>query len=272
LPRSLRGSDADGGLAIDAGGAFLPTPDAIALFDYFLAASGEEDPAVIRQRIVDQIRGRLGGAAAREAEALLDSYLAFRDELRELVQAAEAPPHLEQRLQWIRELRREHFGPEVAAALFGAGEDVVLIDLERRRVATDASLDAEERAARLAALDARLPESVRVTRQRARAPQRVREEVAALRSAGASEAEVFAVRERSFGAEAADRLAALDAQRAEWERRLAAYQAERDQLLADEEIAALAKEEREAALDALRAAHFEPGELQRVRAIDHFGR
>jgi lipase chaperone LimK len=88
---------------------------------------------------------------------------------------------------------------------------------------------------------------------------------AAERAEGASEAESFALREQAFGYDAAERLAVLDARRAEWQRRLHGYHAERAALLGDPE---LAPEELHGALEALRTEHFEPQELARVRALD----
>ena len=87
----------------------------------------------------------------------------------------------------------------------------------------------------------------------------------ALRDEGASDSEIFAVREERYGSEAAERLAALDARRADWKRRLAAYRAERDGLLADGAAS------QEAALDALRERHFEANEITRVRALEAAG-
>ena len=203
LPESLRGTEIDGGLTVDANGNFVPTPDAIALFDYFLAARGEESEAVIRARIIALIRGRLDGDAMTDAEALLDTYLGFRDELRRLAAASEAPSDPEQRLQWLRELRRKHFGEAAAESLFGAGEEVARIDLERRRIALDSSIEPQERRERLDALDEQLPDSVRAARRSAPAPKRAHDEIEALRQAGGSDAEIFALREQRFGREAA---------------------------------------------------------------------
>jgi len=84
-----------------------------------------------------------------------------------------------------------------------------------------------------------------------------------LREAGASAAEIAGLREDRFGAEAAARLEALDASRAEWQRRVDAYREERDPLLAD-----AAPEERAALLEDVRARHFDGGELLRIRAQD----
>ncbi len=264
LPGSLRGTEEVGGFAVGPDGHLVPTPDAIALFDYYLAATGEEPEAALRARIVDAVHARLEGEAADEAIALLDDYLAFRDEMRALAEAGEPPHDLERRLQWIRELRRAHFGEGTADALFGLEEKMTAIDLERRRVAFDESLDEAERAERLAQLDAELPESVRVARERARAPARSQKRVEAMREAGASEEEIFDARAEQFGPEAAERLAALDAEQAEWQRRLDAFRRDRAALEAE----GLESAEYQAEIDALLDAHFEEHEYRRVRAIE----
>jgi lipase chaperone LimK len=266
LPGSLRGTDVVGGFVVGEDGHLRPTPDALALFDYYLAASGEEPLASLRARIVDAIHARLDGVAADEAVALLDDYLGLRAELRALAEAGEPPHDLERRLQWIRELRRERLGPETADALFGREEATMAVDLERRRIALDDSIDEATRTERLAALEAELPEDVRAARARARAPARTHERVEALRDAGASEAEIFAVRAEQFGAEAAERLAALDARQAEWNARLEAFRRERAEIESAE--AGLAPEEVDGELEALLHAHFDEHELRRVRMIE----
>lgn len=266
LPASLRGTEVDGGLVVDARGRFTPTPDAIALFDYFLSATGEEPLATIRARIVAEIRRRLAPAAARDAEALLDQYLAYRDAARELFESGAGELPLARRIQRIRELRRGIFGAEVARVLFGEEEARWFVEVERRRVASDPDLTPEERTDRLAALDEELPADVRETRRATLAALRLRRDEARLREQGAGPAEIQALREERFGPEAAARLAALDAQRAAWAARLARYREARDELLAEE--AEAPAPERAARLEALRAEHFQGPELLRVRALD----
>jgi len=267
-PPSLADTTPDGDLAVDANGHLAPNPAALRLFDYYLAAAGEEPPDVIRARIVAEIGRRVDEPAAGEAVALLDRYLAYRAEAERLATEGAAPADLERRLQWVRELRRRHFGADTAAALFGEEERLAENALARRRVASDPALAPEERERRMEALEAELPESVRESRRLARAIADSKREVDALRARGASDAEVWAARERRFGPEAADRLAALDVRRAGWQRRLDAYRAERDALLRDPELAPLAPAEREARLEALRAVHFTPEERLRVRALE----
>lgn len=265
LPESLRGTSVDGDLRLDADGRFVPGPEAVRLFEYFLSATGEEPAEKIRLRILAAIRQRLPPAAARDAEALLERFLAYREAAAELFAARDLwLADEERRFQLIRELRREVFGAGLAGALFGEEERIVAVDVERRRVTKQPDLDPAERARRLAALEQQLPEAVRAARREALAAVELRAAEAELRAAGAGPAEIEAERERRFGHEAAARLAALDRRRAEWEERVAAYRTERDALRAQ----GLAERDYQAALAALRDAHFAGPERTRIDALD----
>lgn len=264
LAPSLAGTRVAGGLPVDAGGHLVVVPEVRELFDWFLAAGGEVPPEVLRARLEAEIDARLAPPADAEARALLGRYLAYREAVRALAEEGGAELDLERRFQRLRELRRAHLG-EAAAALFGAEEARTRVELARRRVARDPALSAAERAARLEALEAELPAEVRATREAVLAAQRLRDEEAALREAGAGPGEIRALRERRVGAEAAARLEALDRRRADFAARLARYREARDALggRAFEDAAT-----REAALEALRASHFAEPERTRVRALD----
>jgi lipase chaperone LimK len=265
LPASLAGTDVDGDLRLDAQGRFVPGPEALLLFDYYLSATGEEPDERIHARIVSEIRRRLPPDAARDAEALLGLYLDYRAAAEELFSNdALASADVERRFQIVRELRREIFGAQRAAALFGEEERVVAIDLERRRVSQQEGLGPAERARRLAALEEQLPDAVRAARREVLAALELRQAEAELRAAGAAPAEIQAEREQRFGPEAAGRLAALDQHRAAWEERVAAYRSERDELRAR----GLSDEQYTEELSALRAARFAEPERLRVEALD----
>jgi lipase chaperone LimK len=252
-PRSLRGTRVDGGLAVDANGHFVVTPDARRLFDYFLATTGEEPDADIRTRIVAVIDRRLSGDAARDAAALLDRYLAYRERAQ----------HTSTR-EGLLAARRETLGPD-ADALFADVTPLEEMAVETARIANDPTLTPDERAARRAALEAQLPESMRETRSQALAPLELIEQESALRAVGASPDEVRALRERMAGPEAADRLEALDRARAEWDARVASYREARAAIESDPSLTA---EARTRAIDDLVAARFTGPERVRVAALD----
>jgi lipase chaperone LimK len=267
LPSSLRDTEIDGALTLDADGRFVPDRGALALFDYFLSATGEQPAAALRAHVVAEIERRLPPDAAREAEAFLDRHLAYREAARRLGEDERLAlgSDLERRLQWLRELRREHFGAALSERLFGDDERAVEIALERQRVAADPALSPEARRARIDALEAELPDAMRRARAAAVLPLRLHRDEAALRAAGADDTTIRALREASVGAEAADRLTALDERRAAWQARVDAYRAERAELDAD---ASIEPAERAALHDAVRARHFDATEQLRVRALD----
>lgn len=264
-PASLRGTDVPGGFVVDEQGHLQIAPDALELFEYFFSATGEEPDAQIRRRIEAEIHARLSPPASEEALALLDAYLRYREQARALFEAGGADLPLEIRFQRIRELRRAVFGSGDAETLFGPEEDRIRIELERRHVATDPELSLEERSSRLEALDAKLPTEVVEARAAARAALDLRRDEAHLRAEGAGEAEIQALRERRFGPEASARLAALDRERADWQRRVTEWQDLRRRLeqTLSEDPTALAE-----TLEAARAERFSEAESIRLRALE----
>lgn len=267
-PASLRGTDVPGGFVVDEQGHLRTTPDILELFEYFFSATGEEPDEQIRRRIEAEIHARLSPPAREEALALLDAYLRYREQARALFEAGGADLPLEIRFQRIRELRRAAFGTGDAEILFGREEDRIRIELERRRVATDPALSPEERSSRLEALDAELPAEVVEARAAARAALDLRRDEARLRAEGAGDAEIQALRERRFGPEASARLAALDRERAAWQRRVAEWQDVRTRLEREleDDPAALAE-----ALKSARAERFSEAEAIRLHALEQIG-
>lgn len=269
-PRSLRGTRVDGGLVVDADGHFVPTLDARRLFDYFLTATGEVPDDALHARIEREIARRLPEGAAREALALLDRYLGYRERVRALA-TADVPDDddLDSRLATLVALRRETLGPDAAEAFFAEEEADARRLLESRRIANDPSLSPEERAARVeaifAAAEADLPAEVREARAAARLATTLRGAEAEVRARGGDDAEIAALRARLAGPEAAARLAELDRTRSEWRGRVEAYRTARDRLLHDSSLDAAA---RDAAVARLLGESFTPAEQRRVAALD----
>jgi len=267
-PRSLRGSRVDGGLVVDADGRFVPTIDARRLFDYFLSGTGEMPDDALRARIVAEIERRLPPDAAREAIALLDRYLAYRERVRVLAASAPADGDLDGRLAMLEALRREMLGDDAAAAFFAEEETHARRVLEIRRITADGSLSVEERAARVealyAAVEADLPAETREARAAGRLATALREAEDEIRTNGGGPAEVQALRERLAGPEVAARLADLDARRAAWRARVDDLRRERARIAADPTLDATAKADAtERLLDG-----FTTSERKRLEALD----
>lgn len=265
-PPSLEGTQIDGALTLDAAGHFVPTREALDLFNYFLTATGEEPLPALYDRIVHEIETRLPAAAANEAIAFFENYLEYLERVRGLHEAGQIPwQSYETSRATLQNLRSEIFGADLASTLFQEQDLTAQIGIEQYLAANDPNLSATARQAKLAQLEAKLPTEIREARAKSRAALDAHYEVSALRESGASEAEIHTLRSERFGTEAADRLAKLDAERATWNARLEKYRAERDTIVNDP---ARSEANRAAALDALRASHFAKEEIPRVRALD----
>jgi lipase chaperone LimK len=264
-PKSLHGTRTDGELELDPLGRFRPSIDARRLFDYHLTTSGELPLDAIRARIVAVIERRLPPDAARDAIDLLDRYLLYRERARRLADTEAVDEDAHARFAAIWALRREVLGPADADAFFAEEEAYDRVALERARIMTDPFLSAEERAQRLPAVEAAIPEPMREARDAATLPMRLDAAAAAVRGAGGSDADVDALRTEMVGADAAARLAALDREEAEWRGRLDAF---RDARAVIERDAARTADDRTRAIDELLARSFTPTERLRVEALD----
>ena len=259
-PRSLRGTRIDGGLAVGADGHFVPGPEARRLFDYFLTASGEEPPDRTRARIVAEIARRLPEPAASEAVALLNRYLDYRTRASSL----ETGGDLTEDVESLARLRAEVLGPANSRALFGDDQAVAAHAAEAARIAADGSLSPDERARRIAALDAGLPAAAREARARVLGPLALAKAEAQLRAHGATAEDIRKLREQTVGPEAAARLAALDERRAQWQRRLDDFRTARQAIESD---ATLDVAERDRRIQELVTERFTPAERLRVQAL-----
>jgi len=263
-PPSLDGTEPDGAFAADADGRLIVSPELRRAFEYWFAASGEEDDARITARIAAQIRARLDDPAEAAALALLARFVTYRERGRVLAASLPDDADLAARAAAVRELRRDVFGAD-ADALFADEEALVAFALAQRQIAGDPQLNDAERAQRLAALLADAPEPIRAARAEALAPAQLARDEAVLRAQGGDAAAVQRLREERVGVEAAERLATLDADRAAWRERVAAYRADRAVIDADP---ALDDAARASAVDALRAQRFSGPERVRIDALD----
>jgi lipase chaperone LimK len=174
---------------------------------------------------------------------VLARYIAYR----QAVAALQADPQLSgpdaaalrRRLAALRGLRAQYFDAREIAAMFGR-EDAANADaLARMEIREDRTLSAQQKQARLAALDAGLPAEVRAAREAPLKILHVEEAARRLRADGAGEDDVFRLRAEAFGVDAAGRLASVDREEADWKRRIDAYLAERRSLRDEAQIAAL---------------------------------
>ena len=266
MPASLAGTSVPGGWAeTDANGSLVPTPQLRQLFEYYLAALGEETLPQLVARI-EQALARLEEPARSEALDTLGDYLDYKLALGDLEatyghDATTNAEDMQRRMAEIRALRRTWMDAQTADAFFATDEAVDQFQVEQLRIRTDPYLSEKEREQALAEAEKALPEPLRQARRETRKfadYQRAQSEFAddpdALR----------AWREERFGAEAARELEKVEAEQKVWEAKWQAY----SQDLAELDDMGLAGPERKAAIDTLRDDYFEGAEKLRAEALD----
>lgn len=262
-PTSLRGTEVDGELLVDARGNLVLTSQVRHLFDYFLSLIGEESSQQARQRIRDHLTAQLDEPARSQALELLETYLDYQYQLVNLearFPVAERLEDLLAREQAVQQLRARLFSREAHEAFFAGEEIYNNFTLERLTIQQDPSLSDREKGLAIEALRENLPEEM----QQLLVPQihnDLREQTLALRAAGADEARIRQLRMGMLGPEATERLEELDRSRAEWRERVEAFQQERERILSQP---GLADNDRRAAVNALLEEQFTANERLRL--------
>lgn len=242
---SLRGSEVDGELRLAADGRLQMDAATVRFFEYHLALLGELELADIRALLAEHATQRLGASSVAEVMAAFERYLG----LRQALTALPAGASLTDTLQARRALEQQWFG-EDAEAMFG--------EARAHDARTAQRLDSSNAQTQPAA------EAIAPAEREARVALLAEEQSRQFEALGLPAEQRRAEREALWGAQAAARLDALDAERAAWDARLQAYARERDRLVSSGTASA-------AALDALRQRSFDPRERLRVEGMERSG-
>lgn len=264
LPASLTGTQVDGALRTDANGNLLLELGLRRVFDYFLATLGEESLEQIRARIALYLQQHLPPTAAVQAWDILNRYLHYKNMLASLPGHDGTYDGMRASLNLQRELRDGLLGPELVSAFYLEEDQYADFALQHVDQLRDTELSAAQREQRTEALLSAMPEELRTQIQATGVPLQTEQQVQALRDQGASASEIWQHREQQLGADAADRLARLDEQRAQWQQRYDAYR----RALSVIESSALDEADKAEEILRLRAEQFTPTEQKRVDALD----
>lgn len=264
LPASLHGTDGDGGVTLDASGRLVPDLSLRRLFDHYLSSIGERSIDEIRALLAARLDQITTPEGKRQAQDVFERYLRYLEAVDSSAARLEGLP-LRERLAMLRDLRRQQLGSEMAGAFFADEEAYQQYTLDTRELADDTTLTADERAARQRELTAALPEAVR---QPLLEQQRVETDLAdaqAIETLASDADERHRLRVQRYGEEAAARMELLDRERAAWDARVAAYQAERARL------ESLDVAQRQTALDEYLSRNFSEAEQRRIRSLQDVG-
>ncbi len=267
LPTSFKGTQVDGQFRLDETGNLLIGAELRHLFDYFLAAAGEEPLKNSIERLRRYIVAELPEPAQSQASAVLSQYLNYKRQLLDLEATYSRTTDisaLRQRLSAVQALRARVLEPAVYQAFFALDEAYDRFSLERLAIQADSALDSDAKGRAIDQLRAGLPGDL----QELLVPQlqsELREQTVALQAQGANAQQIRQLRQQLVGSEAATRLEALDRQREQWQQRVAVYRQERQRI---EATRGLDDVERRSAIERLEAEQFDEGE--RLRLVTAF--
>ena len=169
------------------------------------------------------------------------------------------------RMAQVKDLRSQYLSPEASAAFYGDDDAYDQYSLGRYAVLQDKGLTPPQQAQQLAVLENTLPPSLQESMRTINQYNNLEQLTSDWQRSGGSPAELRQIRENLVGAAAADRLEALDAQRADWNARMNAWFAERAAVLAN---AGLSEVDRATQVERLREQRFSPEERIRVEALE----
>lgn len=252
LVASWQGLEADGQVRFDEQGRLILDRELRRRFDFILSGLGEQSLNGLRQLLADQLAGEFDAARVDQVLSEFDRYVDFLQAADALM--ASSAPDLRSRFEATRQLQQDLLGEERAQTWFGeenAYHERTLDVLDGRLQPGDPEHDAW-------AADV----------EAATAHHLAMEMDQQYRQANMDPALRYVEREALYGSEAADRLAALDAERAAWDARVAAFAAERQRLL---DTPGLGPAERERQLQQWLMAEFDEAERRRIEALDREG-
>lgn len=267
LPRSLQDTQVPEGLAQDAAGNLIISQGLRDVFEYFLSAMVDEEPATIHARLVAYIRSHVGSQAAQHALAILDQYGAYKQALPGLAKhyMGERPDQIKARLAAIQNLRRASLGSGVAQAFFGEDEAWVAYTIKSGEILEDKQLSSQQKTARIAELKNTLSTHLQESMASSEMLHSLDAVQAEWTARGGTPEELRASRETIVGRDGAVRLEALDRANADWEARISTHLAQRTNILAD---ASIAPERKAQHIEALRTQNFTSDERARALALE----
>lgn len=273
LPRSLRGTDINGGFEVDSNGHLILSKSNKDFFEYFLSALGEESLEEVMDRMTSLIELKLPSPAKEEAVKLLHDYVAFKRALLELEsevgeglnQYGDSPvAQHKARLDMLSGLRTQYLGSDAASAFFGESEDFDRYMLDKMALNTDASLSSQARSEALVELMTNAPDTIKARLQEEYKMQKLNLDVENLKASGADSDAIFEARAEVLGEEAAQRLQQVDQAQAAWDSKYQTYQAQK--ALIDSE--GVSEQAYQTQVEALQARLFDDHEIRRVQALD----
>ena len=235
VPANALAAPAEGPLARAAGtpapqDPFLTSDLRHKLEAMLLDAGDAPTPAALKARLAGVVAGHFSASDATRALALAERYVDYRVALGEIKPPADAgdPRALSAAVQARQRVRERYFAGEEYQALFAQEEELDRFTITRLEIERNASLTPAQKQAALKDAESELGDAQKATRTDAVAHVAVAAQTAAFDAQGVSDQARYAQRRSQYGDAAAQQLAQLDREEAQWQQRLSQYAAARE--------------------------------------------
>ena len=266
LADSLSGTS-HGVRLVSRGDELLVTSALKDLFDYHLSALGELPLPVIRQNIEHNLQQQLSGVALQQAQEILHNYLDYKSALSDFEHQYQQQAgwnktrqiqFMSERQQALIALQNRLLGAQVADVFFAFDRTLDDNTLAKARILNSELSEAGKQQA-LVNLQAELPVEMQLQQRR----DQQQTQLLQIDQTTVSDNEKFQQRADVVGEAAAQRLAHLDQQRAQWQQRLDTFRLAVEQL----QQSNLAADDYQAAYQSLLEQHFAAHEQLRAQAL-----
>ncbi|MBL8321693.1 MAG: lipase secretion chaperone [Acinetobacter sp.] len=230
-------------------------------FEYFITQYGEKSIDQIKQDFGAYIRQSYKEPALSQILALWSRYIDYRERLGGLQApdiSQDDPQYYRAIYAGMQNLRKQFFSGYEIEGLFGAENTYHEYTLKRMEVMNDKTLNEGEKAGKLKALFDELPQDWKENLEQLNKLEDLRKLTADIKARGGSAEEIRQMRTSLAGPEAAQRLEALDTQRADWKNKVNGYLAERDSIMQS----GMSNDAKQKAVQQLRGQHFQTREEQ----------
>lgn len=269
---SLSGTSHETNLLTDINGHLRIDESIKELFEFYLSSIGEEPLDHVLMRIQSELDSQLDPPALDQALDLLKRYVDYKIELVTIEQERPANDasnglnleNIKYQKSQLNALRNHYFDQTEYQQFFEQEEVYDEFMIKHLEIANDDTLDEDTKRQNIEYLEQSLPDEIRTTRHKVSLHGELYERTKKMKQVGSSEEEIFQLRAKSLGEEAANSLAELDKQRALWKQRLTDYTQQRNTIMAS----GLSQQDQLKAINDLINANFSDTERLRVNALN----
>jgi len=183
LAASLRGTEIDCPIQVDANGKLILTVGIRSCFDYFFSSLGEKTETELIADIRQYLTATLPDTASSYASYLLDQYVAYTHALKNIKPTGNFKTGdiegFQKVIDQMYKVQQQFFNAAEINALFGNERNLNQFNIDQMRIHANKTLNAQQKAAELAKLIDQLPstlaDGVRVSMQFAELQQLTQE-------------------------------------------------------------------------------------------------